>query len=89
MAALVPRSQTFLGQKCHFLRQIRKSKETRRQTMLFVWWAALRLSLHLLTVKERRCDTSKRSVITPFVITAEEGEIYSPTIRNQKKVAKR
>lgn len=36
--------------------------------MLFVWWAALRLSVHLLTVKERRCDTPKRSVITPSII---------------------
>ena len=36
--------------------------------MLFVWWAALRLSVHLLTVKERRCDTSERSVITPAII---------------------
>lgn len=36
--------------------------------MVFVWWAALRLSVHLLTVKERRCDTSERSVITPFII---------------------
>lgn len=69
MAVLVPRSQAFLGQKCHFLRQIGKSKETWRQTMLFVWWAALRLSVHLLTVKERRCDTSERSVITPAIIT--------------------
>lgn len=63
-----PRSRAFLGQKCHFLRQIGKSKETWRQTMLFVWWAALRLSVHLLTVKERRCDTSERSVITPAII---------------------
>lgn len=69
MAVLVPRSQAFPGQKCHFLRQIGKSKETWRQTMLFVWWAALRLSVHLLTVKERRCDTSERSVITPSIIS--------------------
>lgn len=67
-AVLVPRNQTFLGQKCHFLRQIGKSKETWRQTMLFVWWAALRLSVHLLTVKEQRCDTPERSVITPFIM---------------------
>ena len=69
MAVLLPRSQACLGQKCHFLRQIGKSRETWRQTMLFVWWAALRLSVHLLTVKERRSDTSERSVLAPFIIT--------------------
>lgn len=89
MAVLVPRSQTFLGQKCHFLRQIVKSKETYRQTMLFVWWAALRLSVHLLTVKERRCDTSERSVITPSIIMIGEFYIISRAFIKRNKVAKR
>lgn len=86
MAVLVPRSQAFLGQKCHFLRQIGKSKETWRQTMLFVWWAALRLSVHLLTVKERRCDTSERSVITPSIIT---NTTLNQLFMKWSKVAKR
>lgn len=87
MAGSVPRSLAFLGQKCHFLRQIGKSKETWRQTMLFVWWAALRLSVHLLTVKERRCDTSERSVITPSIITGimPQKKKKQPTIRGRGK----
>lgn len=76
------RSQTLQGQKCHFLRQITKSKETSTQTMLFVWWAAL--SFHLLTVKEHWCDTSVRNVMTPSLKTTRQ--YYNITTANLEKL---
>lgn len=43
--------------------------------MLFVWWAALRLSVYRLTVKERRCDTSE-GCVTPLFLHKDHVKYY-------------